>query len=65
MAKRLFKDKSNKMIAGVCSGIAEYFNIDPTLVRLGWVALVFLAGTGIIAYLVAMFVIPDKPGVRV
>ena len=39
--KRLYKGRSNRMIAGVCSGIAEYFNIDPTLVRLGFVLLCF------------------------
>ena len=48
------------MIAGVCAGIADYINIDPTLVRLLW-ALVGLSGAGIIAYLICAIVIPEKP----
>ena len=48
------------MIAGVCCGIAEYLNIDPTIVRLIW-ALVSLSGAGLIAYLIAALIIPEKP----
>lgn len=59
--KRLYKSNSNKMIDGVCAGIAEYFNIDPTLVRLAWVLFVFFAGGGIIAYIIAMIIIPRDP----
>lgn len=55
--KRLYRSDSNKMLAGVCGGIGEYFNIDPTLVRLGWV--VFSAvGAGVLAYIVAAIIIP-------
>lgn len=61
MAQRLYRNTSDKMVAGVCSGIAEYFDIDPTLVRLGWLVMVFCAGGGILAYAIAMFVIPAKP----
>ena len=49
------------MIAGVCSGMGEYFDIDPTIMRLAWLAFAFFAGGGIIAYLIAMIVIPYKP----
>lgn len=59
--KRLVKSKS-KMLCGVCGGIAEYFNIDPTIVRL---IVVFLSlagvGSGILAYIVAAIVMPDAP----
>ena len=48
------------MIAGVCSGLAEYIGIDPTVVRLIW-ALIGLTGAGILAYLVAALIIPEKP----
>ena len=60
MDKKLYRNTNNKMIAGVCSGLAEYINIDPTIVRLIW-ALVGLSGAGIVAYLVAAIIIPEKP----
>ena len=61
--KRLYRSTDDKMIAGVCGGIAEYFGWDPTLVRVGYVLLsmgsVFFPG--VIAYLVMMVIIPEKP----
>lgn len=59
MKKRLYKSKDNKKLCGVCAGVAEYFDIDPTLVRLAWVAFTLLGGSGILAYIVAAIVIPD------
>ena len=61
MEKRLYKSNKNKMLAGVCGGIAEYFNIDPTLVRLGWAILCMFAGSGILAYIIAAIIIPQNP----
>ena len=61
MNKRLFKSNENKMLAGVCGGIAEYFGLDPTLVRLGWILFCALGGSGILAYLIAAIVIPARP----
>lgn len=61
MNKRLYKSNTDKMLDGVCGGIAEYFEIDPTLVRLGWVLLCALGGSGIPAYIVAAIVIPRNP----
>ena len=49
------------MVVGVCGGIAEYFDIDPTLVRLGWVLFCALVGSGILAYIIAAIVIPRRP----
>ena len=60
MDKKLYRNTGNKMIAGVCSGLAEYLNIDPTIVRLIW-ALVGLSGASIVAYLIAALIIPEKP----
>lgn len=58
--KRLFRSRENKMICGVCGGIAEYFNIDPTLVRLGWVLVsVCNFGTGVLAYFIAAVIMPE------
>ena len=56
--KKLYKSK-NRMICGVCAGVAEYFGIDPTIVRLIWAALA-LSGTGIVLYLIAAFVMPEN-----
>ena len=61
MNKRLYKSNQNKMVCGVCGGTAEYFDIDPTLVRLGWVLFCALGGSGILAYIIAAIVIPGRP----
>ena len=60
MKKRLYKSKCDKKLCGVCAGIAEYFDIDPTLVRLAWVAFTLLGGSGIIAYIIAAIVMPEN-----
>lgn len=61
MTKRLYKSKKDIMICGVCGGIAEYFDIDPTIVRLVAVVLVFGWGSGLLAYLVGAIIIPKSP----
>lgn len=61
MDKQLYKSNENRMIDGVCGGIAEYFNMDPTLIRLGWVMFCALGGSGIIAYIIAAIIIPRNP----
>lgn len=60
MNKRLYRSKNEKKIAGVCGGMAEYFNIDPTIIRLAWVIFGLTFGTGILAYIICAFVIPEK-----
>ena len=62
MKKRLYKDHSDKKLCGVCSGIAKYFGIDPTLVRLLWALLVVFAGSGVLAYIICAIVMPNEPG---
>jgi len=57
--KRLLRSTSNRVIGGVCAGIAEYYNIDPTLVRVGFVLLALLGGPGILLYLILLLVIPE------
>ena len=57
--KRLYKSKVDRKIWGVCGGIAEYFNIDPTLVRVGWVLAFFVFGTGLLAYIIAAIIMPE------
>ena len=61
MQKKLYRNTKEEKIAGVCAGLAEYFGIDPTLVRLAWAFLVLCAGTGVLAYIVCALVIPEKP----
>ena len=59
--KKLLRSRSNRMMAGICAGIADYFNVDPTLIRLLWVLLVFLSlGTGILVYIIAWIIIPEE-----
>ena len=61
MEKKLYRSRTDKKICGVCSGLAKYFNIDPTLVRLALVLCVLFAGFGILAYIIAALVIPEEP----
>ena len=57
--KRLYKSRNNKMICGVCAGIADYFNIDPSIVRVLWAVLALAAGTGVLAYFICALVMPE------
>ena len=61
--KKLYKSSRDKKLCGVCGGIAEYFEIDPTLVRLALVALCFLGFSGVLAYIIAAIIIPESPDV--
>ena len=60
MEKKLYRSKTNKMLAGVCGGLGEYANLDPTIVRL-LAVLIGLSGAGLVAYLVCAVIIPEKP----
>ncbi len=60
--KRLYRCRHEPLVGGVCAGIAEYYHIDPTIVRLIWVILtLFSMGIGLIAYLIAWIIIPIEP----
>lgn len=58
MARRLTRSRTQRMIGGVCGGLAEYFNVDPTLVRLLFVAMAILGGHGVLVYLILWIVMP-------
>jgi len=60
MEKKLYKSDSNKMIAGVCGGMADYFEMDATLVRLLWVLFAVLGGSGILVYIICAIIIPSR-----
>lgn len=61
MGKKLFRSKTDKKIAGVCGGIANYFNIDVTIVRLVWALAIVLAGVGFWTYIIAALIVPIEP----
>jgi phage shock protein C len=61
-SKRLYRSRLDRMIGGVCGGLGEYFDIDPTLIRLLFVFGTLLGGPGVIAYLVLLVVVPLEPG---
>ncbi|MEM2138131.1 MAG: PspC domain-containing protein [Candidatus Anstonellaceae archaeon] len=59
--KKLCRSEKNKILGGVCGGIAEYYGWDPTLVRLGWVFLTIMGGGGIVLYIAAWLIMPQSP----
>lgn len=58
--KRLHKSRTDRKVAGVCGGLAEYLNVDSTVVRLIWAVLFLAAGTGFLAYILAAIIIPEE-----
>ncbi len=61
MEKRIYRSRTDRILGGVCSGIAKYFEVDPTIIRLITVALIFAGGSGILAYIIAWIIIPEEP----
>jgi phage shock protein C len=59
--RKLTRSRSNSKVAGVCGGLGEYLDIDPTLIRLIWLITVFFGGTGVLAYIIAWIVMPEEP----
>jgi len=59
--KRLYRSGKEKILGGVCGGIAEYFNVDPTIIRILWILFVFGFGSGILAYIIAWIIVPKNP----
>jgi phage shock protein C len=60
-SKKLYRSVNNKMLGGVAAGLGEYLSIDPTIVRLGFVALALMGGPGIVVYLIMWLVVPQEP----
>ena len=56
--KKLYRSAANRWLGGVCGGIGEYFNVDPTLIRLVWILFLFAGGAGLLAYIIAWIIIP-------
>ena len=61
MEKKLYRSNTDKKLCGVCGGLAEYLGVDPTVVRLLWVLAALFVGCGVLAYIVAALIIPEKP----
>lgn len=59
MSKKIVKSTNNKIICGVCAGIADQFNIDPTIVRVIWAIAIFVYGTGLLAYIICAIIFPE------
>lgn len=59
--KRLYRSEDDRIIAGICGGLGEYFTIDPVIIRLIWVLTLLIGGSGIVIYLLAWLLVPRKP----
>jgi len=63
MGKRLFRSSDNQVVGGLCAGIGEWLDVDPTIIRLLTVGLVLFGGCGVLCYLIGWIVVPEKPTV--
>jgi phage shock protein PspC (stress-responsive transcriptional regulator) len=61
MSRKIYRSTTDKKIAGVCGGMAEYFDVDSSLIRAAWLILLLCAGSGLLAYIICWIVIPKKP----
>ena len=61
MDKKLYKSQGDRKLCGVCGGLGEFFGIDASLIRLGWIVFSMLGGSGVLAYIIAALVMPDEP----
>jgi len=59
--KKLYRSQENRMLTGICAGIGEYFEIDPSLIRILWVLFSFAGGAGVLAYIAAYIIVPERP----
>ena len=61
--KKFYRSNTNKIFAGICGGMGEYFEVDPTIIRLFWLVIILLTGVfpGLIAYILALFIVPKRP----
>jgi phage shock protein C len=59
--RKLYRSRSNRRVAGVCGGLAQYFNLDPTLIRILFVVLAVLGGSGLVLYVAMWIIVPNEP----
>ncbi len=60
MNKKLYRSMADKKLCGVCGGLGEYFDVDPTLIRLLWIVFTFMGGAGLLAYIICAIVVPQQ-----
>jgi phage shock protein PspC (stress-responsive transcriptional regulator) len=58
---KLYRSRDNKVLFGICGGIGKYYNTDPTIIRILWILITLIWGAGLLAYLIALFIIPEEP----
>ena len=58
--KKLYRSMTDKKLCGVCGGLGEYFDVDPTLIRLLWVIFTFMGGAGLLAYIICAIIVPQQ-----
>jgi phage shock protein C len=61
MTRKLYKSRTNRKLAGVCGGIGEYLNVDPTVIRILWVVSAMLGGIGLLTYIIVALIMPEAP----
>lgn len=61
MTKKLYRSRTDRKLGGVCAGLGDYFDLDPTLIRLLTICLVVFGGTGLLAYIIGWIIIPEEP----
>jgi phage shock protein C len=59
--KRIYRSRKDRVISGVCGGLAKYLGVDVTIIRVVWAVMIFVVGTGLLAYIIAMIIIPQEP----
>ncbi len=62
--KQLYRSKKNRIIGGVCGGLGEYFNVDPTLIRLVWVIVFLMGGSGLLVYIIFWIILPEEDSIK-
>ena len=62
MKRKIYRSGTDKVVAGVCGGLGEYFGIDPVIIRIAWIVITLLGGAGILAYIIAWIIIPQESG---
>ncbi len=62
--KKLYRSSKNKILGGVCAGLGEYFDVDPTVIRLLWVVIFLMGGSGILIYIIFWIVLPEEDTVK-
>jgi phage shock protein C len=61
MQKKLYRSRKDRKVSGVCGGLAQYFDMDSTLIRIIWILFILFGGSGVLAYIICALIIPEEP----